>query len=184
MRRVTMRSSHFLRRVLVYSILVFAAVVLDRTPALAHAPIYLGTDATSPDTAAPLGDPASPGLVYGTLAPNGAQYLRFTISDGQPFHVMVLGPLRDGAFTPALALVGAGLGDPSGAPFAVPDGDGVFYVPQPDQQMPIFLPDLGLRFLAGANFDGPLPQAGDYFLVVYSADGSSGDYTLGTGYGP
>jgi hypothetical protein len=151
--------------------------------ALAHAPFYLGDGSTSPDTAMPLGDPASPGLVFGTLAAGSAQYVSFTIAGGQPFHAMVLLTPVGPNYSPALAIVGPGLGDPTGAPFAVPDGDGVMYVPAPDQQIPIYLPDLGRRFLAGAGFDGRLPQDGDYLLVVYSPDGSGGDYTIGTGYG-
>src|SRR4051812_10482227 len=91
----------------------------------AHAPIDLGSDHTDPTSAAPLGDPASPGLVYGSLTPWGAQYVSFSIAGGQPFHAMVLLPLRGGALNPSLAIVGPGLGDPTGAPFAVPDGDGV-----------------------------------------------------------
>ena len=151
--------------------------------ALAHAPIDLGTDHTSPDTAAPLGDPASPGLIYGSLSAGGAQYVGFSIGAGQLFHAMVLRPLRGDSFNPSLAIVGPGLGDPTGAPFAVPDGDGVTYVPAPSSTIPIYIADLGLRFIAGAGIDAPLPQDGDYYLVIYSADGSGGDYSVGTGCG-
>jgi hypothetical protein len=165
------------------AITLLLIVAFHPRTALAHAPIYLNADYTSPDAAEPLGDPASPGLVYGTLGAGGAQYLSFSINATQPFHAMVLRPLRADSFNPAIAIVGPGLGDPTGAPFAVPDGDGVLYVSPPDHATPIFLSDLGLRFLAGAGFDGPLGQDGSYYLVIYSADGSSGDYTLGTGYG-
>ena len=171
------------RSLLLLSATLAVALLAGGGVALAHAPIYLGSDHTSPDSAAPLGDPASAGLIYGALAAGGAQYLSFSVSGGQPFHALVLRPLRADSFNPALALVGPGLSDAGGAPFAVPDGAGVRYLPPPDQSLPIFIADLGLRFLAGAGYDGPLPQDGDYCLVVCSADGNAGDYTVGTGYG-
>jgi hypothetical protein len=164
---------------------VFLAVsFLGTRSASAHAPISLDFGSMSPDTATPLGDPASAGLVYGNMLPYGAQYLSFYATAGQPFHAMVLRSLRGDDADPAIAIVGPGLGDPSAAPFAVPDGDGVQYASPPDQQLPIFIPDLGLRYLAGAAFDGPLQQDGSYYLVIYGADGGSGNYTVGTGYGP
>jgi hypothetical protein len=172
------------RALAVSALLAFLAwMTLSPGRALAHAPIYLNGDHTSPDAAQPLGDPASPGLVYGTLPAGGAQYVSFSISATQPFHAMVLRTLRADSFNPAIAIVGPGLGDPTGAPFAVPDGDGVLYVSPPDRAVPILVADLGLRFLAGAGFDGPLGEDGDYYLVMYGADGGGGDYAVGTGYG-
>lgn len=168
--------------VLLAATLAFAFLASPRA-AFAHAPIYLDADYTSPDTAMPLGDPSSPGLIYGTLLPGGAQYVSFDLAAGQPFHAMVLGSLRGDDMNATLAFVGPGLGDPSNAPFAVPDGDGVLYVNPPAQSIPIFIADLGLRFLAGASYDGPLGDDGSYYLVVFSADGSWGNYTVGTGYG-
>jgi len=173
---------------LIVALVVLAPAASRPGIALAHLPIDLGSDHQSPDTAAPLGDPASPGLVTGVLPPWAAQYVSFTISGNQPFHAMVLLPLGNVAFTPSMAVVGPGLGDPITdqftAPFALPSGDGIYYIAAPSTRLPIFLPDLGLRFIAGAGTDGPLGQDGDYFLVIYSADGSSGSYTVGTGYGP
>jgi hypothetical protein len=171
------------RHAVLLAIVLLAGLVSAASPASAHVPIFLGDGETSPDLAMPLGDPASSGLIYGTLAGYGAQYVSFSIAAGQPFHAMVLRPIGGAGINPAIAIVGPGLGDASDAPFAVPDGDGVQYVAAPDSSVPIYLPDLGLRFLAGASFDGALP-GGDYFLVIYSADGSAGDYTVGTGYGP
>lgn len=163
--------------------ITLAVLLVAPEAALAHAPIFLGDGSTTPDSAMPLGDPSSPGLIYGTLQPGGAQYVSFAIDPSTPFHAMVLRPLRSDALNPGLALVGPGLGDPSQAPFSVPDGDGVLLLTPPGQAVPIFIADLGLRFIAGAGFDGYLPQAGGYFLVIYSADGSGGEYTVGTGYG-
>jgi hypothetical protein len=178
------RTCSALRRLVLLTIpALIAVLVLAPEAALAHAPIFLGDGSTTPDTAMPLGDPSSPGLIYGILQPGGAQYVSFSTDPGTPFHAMVLRPLRSDALNPGLALVGPGLGDPSQAPFAVPDGDGVLLFSPPGQAVPIFLADLGLRFIAGAGFDGYLPQSGDYFLVIYSADGNGGEYTVGTGYG-
>ena len=179
-------STRFLRKILLRLVLVAwpVSALLAPQAVSAHAPIYLDTGSTSPDTATPLGDPASAGLVYGTLPPGEAQYISFNISGTQPFHAMVLLPLHAGSFNPSIAIVGPGLGDASNAPFDVPDGDGVTYVSPPAQQLPIFIADLGLRFIAGAAFDGPLGQDGSYYLVIYTPDGSGGSYTVGTGYGP
>lgn len=178
------RAPSTLRRLLLLSVpALLALLLLTPDAALAHAPIFLGDGSTTLDSAMPLGDPSSPGLVYGILQPGGAQYMSFSIDAGTPFHAMVLRALRSDALNPGLAIVGPGLGDPSQAPFSVPDGDGVLLLNPPDQSVPIFLADLGLRFVAGAGFDGYLPQSGNYFLVIYSADGNGGDYTVGTGYG-
>ncbi len=163
--------------------IAIACLVIAPDAALAHAPIFLGDGSTTPDEAMPLGDPSSPGLIYGTLQPGGAQYVSFAIDASTPFHAMVLRALRSDALNPGLAIVGPGLGDPSAAPFAVPDGDGVLLLTPPAQAVPIFIADLGLRFIAGAGFDGDMPQTGSYFLVIYSADGNGGDYSVGTGYG-
>jgi hypothetical protein len=43
---------------------------------------------------------------------------------------------------------------------------------------PTFIADLGLPFPAVAGFNGPLPQTGGCYLVIYSA---GGDYMVGMG---
>ena len=72
-------------------------------------------------------------------------------------------------------------------PFDIPEGYGVFFAendeaPATDERETFLEPFGGTTFYEAPRHDLTVPVAGTYYIVLFDADGKTGDYSLATGY--
>ncbi len=99
-------------------------------------------------------------------------------------HVPVCGE-HFAPFYPSIAVVGAGFEIPETEtlPFDLPEGLGAEVLVEAERitPRPFTQFDLEERVYSSTLFDVSIPQAGEYFVVVWEPDGHTGAYSLWTG---
>lgn len=129
--------------------------------------------------------------VYAGAFETGDEVFTFVATYDQPFalpmELMVPARKRWAEHRPAYAVVGPGLPEPTDAerallPVEVLDGEGVFIELDDAPERAVYFEQVMRRSLyTTGSFALHLPEAGTYAFVVWSPDGTTGDFQLGFG---
>ena len=184
------------------AILVLLVCLIVTPSAHAHEPVFGGD---YPQTPAPTGKPlsalrvddvAASHVFYNELkGRDAAQAYAITAAKGAVVNAQIVIPVLPStkSFRPVLALVGAGLPQPSKAdaaslPFVLPGGAGLVLSeadpatgsvnPATNRYVESFM---GVSYWKGQAIVNDLPQSGTYYLVVFARGGTTGKYALSLG---
>jgi hypothetical protein len=185
---------------LIVLIMLFLALTV---PAFAHDPFIEEEDWGSFDQPKQVADSSISYALYGYLDEEDVDVFQLDFAEAEALlRAEVLTPVcgeHYANFYPQFAILTAkeNVAEPLAVslPFEIPDELAVWYStlpteasaettpePTPETRSTFVEPFGGTEFYDGPSIDLMTPAAGSYYVVVFNADGLTGDYTLATGY--
>ncbi len=173
-------------------VIVMGVLLLLVVPSLAHDPYIEAGDWGGFDTPQVVMDNAISYAFYGYLdeADIDVFTVRFAAAD-EILRIELLVPQcgeHYSAFYPDYVVLAPDMDGEAATdlPFEIPEGYGVLfhetYEVAGETRGTFTEPFGGTVFYEAERHDITVPQAGDYYIVVFDPDGATGDYTLATGY--
>jgi hypothetical protein len=162
-----------------FGVLSLTLLALAAPSAQAHKPIFPDGTGCDQTGALPVEDITVSQVAYTELTEAYPQlWLTFDADAGQELYLQIALPQieRYADLRPTVAVLGPGLPEVTGLPFAMPSGYGAYVFPTDDviEPTPFHEPFTGTDDWILKELTQPLPNAGQYYIVAYLPSGQVG----------